>query len=373
MTLYMPPIIFDRNAHQVPRLVRVADLMWCSAGLSCFQPKPNPHGVGIPTAVYTLPLAMVQMVGGWDTDPGSIGEDLHMMLKCYFATNGRMRIESIPSPASQCNITADGTGIRGWLAGLNARYNQGLRHMWGSLDTGFAIRQWINMGKQSSSTTSSSRDSTNAQRNNISRRGRKLSHTELSLKLSQYALHGSEPKRFTWRNFVVFSRLFEAHFLPAHLFLMIVTSAAFTPGSGKNNNNSWLYFVLDLTGYMRLVSYFVMVAYFAFFYERYHRICVQAREREMIKAGLHSQMADQFSKRGRSNWQFWPDYFLFPVSGVMFGAICLFQAVFSHFWTDKLVYLVSAKPVRALVAAKDAAAEKVAFATEIVADAAKAV
>jgi hypothetical protein len=33
-TIYVPPIIFDRNAHLVPRLVRVADLLWAGAGLS---------------------------------------------------------------------------------------------------------------------------------------------------------------------------------------------------------------------------------------------------------------------------------------------------------------------------------------------------
>lgn len=373
MTLYMPPIIFDRNAHQVSRFVRVADLMWCSAGVSCFQKKPTPNGVGIPTAVYTLPLAMIHLVGGWDTGPGAIGEDLHMMLKCYFATNGKMRIESIPSPASQCNITAEGTGLRGYFAGLSARYNQGLRHMWGSLDTGYAIRQWFNMASQSSASTSSSQDSSNGQRPNLPRRGRKLSHTELSLKLSQYALHGCEPQRFTLRNFIVFARLFEAHFLPAHLFLVIVISTALPPLIPRAPNTWWLYFALDITNYMRLISYVVMICYFSLIYEKYHRVCVEAREREMLKAGLYAQMSDQFSKRGITHWKYWPDYFIFPVAGVMFGSICNFQAVICHFWTEELVYLVSAKPIRALAAVKDVAVEKVSAATEIVADAAKVV
>lgn len=368
MTLYMPPIVFDRNAHEVPRLVRVADLMWCSAGLSCYQPEPSPSGVGIPTAVYTIPLTLANLVGGWDADPGAIGEDMHMMLKCYFATNGCMRIESIPSPASQCNIAADGTGFKGWLAGCNARYSQGLRHMWGSLDTGFAIRQWFAMGKRSSSTYAAN-DSATYQRGNMQRRGRKLSHTDLTLKLNQYALHGCEPRRFTWRNFIVFCRLFEAHFLPAHLLLVIVVSTVLPFMTKRTPELRWLYILLDITNIMRFGSFLVMATYFAFFYERYHRICVDAREREMHKAGLHSQMT--FSKRG--NWRYWPDYFIFPISGTLFGALCLFQAVFSHFWTDQLVYLVSAKPIKVLIAAKDATAEKMAMASEMVVDAAKAV
>src|SRR4051794_36242588 len=134
MTLYMPPIVFDRNANLVPLLVRVADLMWCGTGLSCFQQNPGRSGVAIPTVVYTVTLPLVHLVQGWDTEPGAIGEDMHMMLKCYFATHGKLAVESIASPASQCNISSTKTGIRSWIANHKARYIQGLRHMWGCLD-----------------------------------------------------------------------------------------------------------------------------------------------------------------------------------------------------------------------------------------------
>lgn len=79
------PIVLDRNAHLVPLLVRVADLMWCGAGLSCFQKNPGRSGIAIPIAVYTVTLPLVHLAQGWDTGPGAIGEDMHMMLKCYFA------------------------------------------------------------------------------------------------------------------------------------------------------------------------------------------------------------------------------------------------------------------------------------------------
>lgn len=83
MTLYMPPIIFDRNAHNVPRLVRSADLMWCGAGLSCYQNKPTRSGIGIPTSVYTLPLPLVSLAQGWDTGPDAIGEDMVSEVDIY--------------------------------------------------------------------------------------------------------------------------------------------------------------------------------------------------------------------------------------------------------------------------------------------------
>ena len=38
---------------------------------------------------------------------------------------------------------------------------------------------------------------------------------------------------------------------------------------------------------------------------------------------------------------------LFPVVGVVYSAISTLQAQFSHFWTDRPVYAVSAKPAMA--------------------------
>ena len=135
ITLYCAPIVFDRNPHLVPPLVRTADLGWSCSGLSCYKRPEDYHGIVFPTSVYTLPLSLASSVGGWDTGPGAIGEDLHMMLKCYFSTNGRLNIESIPSPASMSNVTGGSTGWPGWLHNHKARYLQGLRHSKQLLDT----------------------------------------------------------------------------------------------------------------------------------------------------------------------------------------------------------------------------------------------
>ncbi len=137
-TLYVTPIIFDRNAHAVPALVRIADILWCGAGLSGLYRN---SAICIPTSVYSISLLLAERVGGWDTGPEAIGEDLHMYLKCYFATAGKFTIQVVHSPASQCNVSSDTKGYRGWLESGQARYRQALRHMWGSLDTGYAIEK----------------------------------------------------------------------------------------------------------------------------------------------------------------------------------------------------------------------------------------
>lgn len=344
MTLYLPPIIFDRNAHRVPQLVRIADLMWCGAGLSCYTNKPTGTTVAIPTAVYTIPLPLACLADGWDTGSEAIGEDMHMMLKCYFATHGRMKIVSIPSPASQCNVSTGKAGIRGWMANHSARYAQGLRHMWGCLDTGYAVRQWfkIRPEPQAQSTPGSEASSSDDGRPNRPR------HVELRLKLSQHALHGPDLNRFTYRNFVLFYRLFEAHFLPIHLFLVLLASALYTALPYPITQCRILTAVMDLTSLFRAISFGMMTLYFIVFYERYHRACIQARESEMRRAGLYEELADEFSYRGRFSLTVLLDYVLFPVAGTIFGSAPLLQAIVSHFWTEKLVYLVSAKPVKAI-------------------------
>ena len=148
-TLYVPPIIFDRNLHCVPLPVRIADIVWAIAGISCMYPGSS---VCIPTSVCSLPMGLVEHVGGWDCGPGAIGEDLHMFLKCFFALSGNLTIQTVYVAASQCNISSGFNGVCGYMDGLLARYKQALRHMWGALDSGFAIRQAVTLlGKNSAS------------------------------------------------------------------------------------------------------------------------------------------------------------------------------------------------------------------------------
>jgi len=339
MTLYAPPIIFDRNAHRVPFLVRVADLMWCGAGLSCFQALPSRDGVIIPTAVYTVTLPLIHSVGLFDPGHEAIGEDFHHLLKCYFGTHGRLAIESIPSPASQCNVMSSLSGVRGWIYSHHARYVQALRHMWGCLDTGYAVQQWRKLGTKRKGTIT---------------RTRKMSHTELELRLSQYQQHGDQGVKLTLRNAVLFTRIFEAHFLPIHLFLVIICSGVYSSIPHPQVQCRILTMSFDFTAILRGLSYMIMIGYFAICYERYHRVCVQARAAEMKRAGLFEELKGDFTFRDRLNPVNYLDYVIFPVAGTMYGSVALLHAAFAHFWTDRLNYKVSAKPTRVVASLLDA-------------------
>ena len=141
-TVYVPPIIFDRNCNSVPALVRMSDLLWCGAGLSGLYES---SAIRPPTSVYSLPLTLAERVGGWDAGPEAIGEDLHMYIKCFFALAGNLTTRTVYSAASQCDVHSDERGFRGVVGTHQARWNQGVRHMWGSLDTGYSLRRLVEL------------------------------------------------------------------------------------------------------------------------------------------------------------------------------------------------------------------------------------
>jgi hypothetical protein len=145
-TLYTAPISFDRNAHQVPGIVCVADVLWCAAGLWGLYPRST---ISPPTSVYSVPLELADRVGGWDTGPEAIGEDLHMYLKCFFALNGNLTSRTVRSPVSQTNVTGpESVGLVEYVGGVSARYRQALRHMCGSLDSGYALKKCVELWRR---------------------------------------------------------------------------------------------------------------------------------------------------------------------------------------------------------------------------------
>jgi len=149
-TLYSAPIIFDRNAHLVPAAVRVADILWGAAGMSGLYTGSS---IRPPTSVYSLGLILADKVGGWDTDRGAIGEDLHMYLKCFFAMNGNLTTRTILAPVSQTSVSSGIKGINASYQDCRARYKQALRHMLGAMDSGYALRQMADVVKGRRSST----------------------------------------------------------------------------------------------------------------------------------------------------------------------------------------------------------------------------
>lgn len=260
--------------------------------------------VSIPTSVYSLPLSLAEKVGGWDSDPTAIGEDMHMMLKCYFETAGNVITRVVYIPASQCNISSDhGRGWRRTLDTCNARYKQALRHMWGALDTGYALRCSVNNMR------------------------------------SKSRIFFLRP-----RHLLLVHLLWEAHFLPCHLTMLLLFSVFYTvshPVSTLHPTLAWAFWFTDL---LRTLSFIGMNVNLTI-YDRWHQLCLTARRQDMMQANLEDC---GFSPRAWWQVRHLAERVLFPIAGTLYGAVPTLQAVFSHFWTDRLVYHVSKKPTFAV-------------------------
>ncbi|KAF2090569.1 hypothetical protein K490DRAFT_34251 [Saccharata proteae CBS 121410] len=330
-TIYVAPIVFDRNSNSVPRIVRAADLLWCGAGLSGLH-----HNAIIrpPTSVYSLPLSLVDKVDGWDAGPDAIGEDLHMYLKCFFSTGGRLTCRTVPSAASQSNVHTDLKGVRGYVAAHQARYKQALRHMWGSLDTGYAIRRTVEL----------------LWRANISEKGEPCWEASLlpsstdpptpsPTATPQNGDRPTRPRPQYLTILMLYHRLFEAHFLPVHL-VTIILSTSLLPLSHTPPHTAILA-TLPFLSYLRLLGFLLMLTYLRL-YESYHSLCVSIRETEMRNAGLWEGMQKWFAKRGR--WRDLFDYAVFPVAGMVYGTVPAVHAQVGLLWTARLGYSVSGKP-----------------------------
>jgi hypothetical protein len=339
-TLYSAPIIFDRNAHLVPALVRVADILWCAAGLSGLYASSS---IRPPTSVYSLPLELVDRVGGWDTDPEAIGEDLHMYLKCFFALNGNLTSRTILAPVSQTSVSSGQKGYRGMAADVQARYKQAMRHMWGALDSGYAMRQMVQLWKERKTTVRSYRplhSSAIGVENDYMPEPDYEKQLPVENGIFSDVTHDTVPPPHWSQIFFLFHRLFEAHFLPSHMAVLVVSSAIYMFFVKDKPDTLGLNWTFVLANYLRMIG-FGGTAVYMVFYERYHKICATAREAEMRSVGLADHMV--FSYR---NWKKnFIDYLVFPIVAPLYGSIPAAQAQICHFWTVDLVYAVSQKPM----------------------------
>jgi len=133
-TIFAPPSILGRNGLEVPGITRMQDQSMAStslAGMTTFS------GVGFPLSNYSLTLALAEDVDYWDTNADSIAEDFHMFLKCFFKTDGAVRLEPIYVPFNMLNLD---TGKGAW-ATFKARFVQAERHYRGVADLAYVLLQ----------------------------------------------------------------------------------------------------------------------------------------------------------------------------------------------------------------------------------------
>lgn len=314
-------MVFDRNADQVSGPVRLTDIFWTGIALSGY----HTGSVIAPTfSAYSIPLVLIDRAGGWDVNGESMGEDIHIFIKCFFALNGNLNVRVIDSAFSSVNVVGDGT----LLTDMRARYIQGLRHMWGALDCGYVIRNGVRMWLN---------------RNHHERQypplhltnqggSPRLSKGDTS---SEMTLDVLDPPNWT-RLLLLWHRLLELYFMPISLCMTIANAMLLRLWQGEPPHHlRWVFTACSVLGAAGIFGLFGNI----FFYSRYHELCVRRRQEEMRRVGLLEQT--RFSHRGR--WANCRDLCFAPVVVVVYGVAPTVQATIMQFWSLELSWVVTKK------------------------------
>jgi len=95
-----------------------------------------PWWTPMPMSSYSLSLRLLDSSGYWDADV--IADEWHMFIKAFFARGGEVRLERVYLP-----FLAQATTGENLLDAIKNRYQQTLRHAWGSKEVGYMIAKML--------------------------------------------------------------------------------------------------------------------------------------------------------------------------------------------------------------------------------------
>lgn len=221
--------------------------------------------------------------------------------------------------ASQSNVSSGKPGIRGHIESLKARYRQAMRHMWGALDSGYACKQAASL---------------------MSGCPRASDHEYFSSKPIARSFSRCTPKLSL---IMLGHRMFEAHVLTVHLFMLLLSSAVYQLIIPPEETPLVVLTSMKVSGMLRTAAFVIMLCAF-YLYEPYHAVCVRSREEEMRRARLYDRMQGNFSESCGRSLVRWIQYLMFPIAGIVFVTLPSVAAQLNHFFTERLQYEVSKKP-----------------------------
>ncbi|KAJ3385007.1 hypothetical protein HDU84_002499 [Entophlyctis sp. JEL0112] len=258
----------------------------------------NNSPIKFPCSAYSISMDLCISVNFWDTGPESIGEDMHMFLKCFFSTGGKVIIKSIYSAVSCCNIetshNSSSEPMR-FICGLLVRYEQAKRHLWGSLDTGYAIKRAILFFF---APDADNQPSVHLKHANVSKLGK--DYVELNGEMSAV-----EARRFL----CLFHRVLETHCLMGHFAIVgLVRTIMNTLGSNIQKSPSIGIFYgvpLSFEKFSAAIIFCCVVCNFmsASFYEKYYKFVGFERWALQTLSSKHSQPHKRHHRHHKQNSQ----------------------------------------------------------------------
>jgi hypothetical protein len=130
---WQAPIRYHGNIWDINPLLRIVNAYATAFELAYLA---APYWKPMPMSSYSLSLKLLESSGYWDVDV--IADEWHMFIKSYFAKGGEVELERMMLP-----FMADATIGNGVLGELKERYQQTLRHAWGSKEVGYMIAKMI--------------------------------------------------------------------------------------------------------------------------------------------------------------------------------------------------------------------------------------
>lgn len=130
---WQAPIRYHGNIWNVNPLMRIVNSYATAFELAYLS---APWWMAMPMSSYSLSLKLLANSGNWDGDV--IADEWHMMIKAYFASDGKVSLKHIFLP-----FLADSTTGDNIVESVKNRYTQTLRHAWGSKEVGYMIAKLI--------------------------------------------------------------------------------------------------------------------------------------------------------------------------------------------------------------------------------------
>ncbi len=133
LRFWQSPIRYHTNIWDINPLLRIVNAYSTAFELAYLA---APWWIPMPISSYSLSLKLLDNSGYWDGDV--IADEWHMFIKSYFAREGAVMLDRIFLPFSATAVTGDTL----WQA-IKNRYQQSLRHAWGSKEVGYIVAKML--------------------------------------------------------------------------------------------------------------------------------------------------------------------------------------------------------------------------------------
>lgn len=133
LRFWQAPIRYHGNIWEINPLLRIVNAYSTAFELAYLA---APWWIPMPMSSYALSFRLLDNSGYWDSDV--IADEWHMYIKSFFARNGEVEIECIFLPFLAQAVTGDTL-----IQAIRNRYEQTLRHAWGSKEVGYMVAKML--------------------------------------------------------------------------------------------------------------------------------------------------------------------------------------------------------------------------------------